>query len=483
MRHARKACILGVAALLLAGSAFAQVDLTKYVALGDSLTAGYASAGLAKMYQDHSYPLILSQQFGMATFQQPTISDPGIPQVLELKSLSVVNGSIVPTIGLKGTAPGAPINATYAGIYNNLGVPGAKAGDLLTKTGDISKPAGGIFDPDTLMYDLVLRFPVIPGTSTPGTAIAQGIGAAGTFYTVWIGNNDVLGAALSGVALDGVTLTPKATFQTQYTQLLGALRQGRPSAGIVVGTIPDVGAIPFVTTVKPYLVNPSNGQHIPLIGEAGLLTEQDYVTLGASSLIQMGIGVPVAAGGTGLPLPEGSIDATGLHAGVILRAAEMAAIRARTTELNTVITGVASTVNAKVFDANAFFADIVANGYIIGGVRLSASFLTGGMFSYDGVHPQSLGYAVTANEMIKTINAAYGAEVPEVDFRPYFGGAQAATMPLANDTVFSLEAFKSLLHVFAPEALTDRLETRRSVRPRIQRDDDLPIPGVPVRLH
>ena len=78
---------------------------------------------------------------------------------------------------------------------------------------------------------------------------------------------------------------------------------------------------------------------------------------------------------------------------------------------------------------------------------------------------------------------AYGAEVPEVDFRPYFGGAQAATMPLANDTVFSLEAFKSLLHVFAPEALTDRLETRRSVRPRIQRDDDLPIPGVPGRLH
>jgi len=477
MRHARKAWILGVAALLLAGSAFAQVDFTKYVALGDSLTAGYASAGLAKMYQDHSYPLILSQQFGMATFQQPTISDPGIPQVLELKALNVINGSIVPTIGLKGTAPGAPINATYAGIYNNLGVPGAKAGDLLTMTGDISKPAGGIFDPNTLMYDLVLRFPVIPGTSTPGTAIAQGIGAAGTFYTVWIGNNDVLGAALSGVALDGVTLTPKATFQTQYTQLLGALRQSRPNAGIVVGTIPDVAAIPFVTTVKPYVTLPT-GSRLYLFGEAGQLTDADYVTLGASSLIQAGYGLSPSR-----PLPEGSIDATGLHAGVILRAAELAAIRARTTELNTVISGVASTVNAKVFDANAFFAGIVTHGYVVGGVRLTASFLTGGMFSYDGVHPQSLGYAVAANEMIRTINAAYGAEVPEVDFRPYFGGAQATTMPLANDTVFSLEAFKSLLHVFAPEALTDQLEPRHAVRPRIQRDDDLPIPGIPGRLH
>ena len=476
MRHARKACILGVAAMLLAGLASAQADFTKYVALGDSLTAGYASNGLAKMYQDHSYPLILSQQFGMATFQQPIISNPGIPQVLELKLLSVVGGSIVPTIGLKGTAPGAPTNATYAGIYNNLGVPGAKTGDLLTRTGDINKPATGVIDPNTIMYDLVLRFPVIPGTTTPGTAIAEGIGAAGTFYTVWIGNNDVLNAALSGVALEGVTLTPKATFQTQYTTLLGALKQGRPSAGIVVGTIPDVASIPFVTTVKPYVTLPT-GSKLYLFGEAGQLTDADYVTLGASSLIQAGYGLSPTK-----PLPEGSVDATGLHAGVILRAAEIAAIRARTTELNTVITGVASTVGGKVFDANAFFADVVAHGYIVGGIKLTASFLTGGMFSYDGVHPQSLGYAIIANEFVKTINSGFGANVPEVDFRPYLLGAQAATMPLANDTVFSLEAFKSILQVFAPEALTDKLEPQRSVRHRVQRDDDLPAPMTPGRL-
>jgi len=53
----------------------------------------------------------------------------------------------------------------------------------------------------------------------------QAIGAAPTFVTVWAGNNDVLGAALSGVALEGVTLTPAAQFQQEYTTLLGALRQ------------------------------------------------------------------------------------------------------------------------------------------------------------------------------------------------------------------------------------------------------------------
>jgi len=173
-----------------------------------------------------------------------------------------------------------------------------------------------------------------------------------------------------------------------------------------------------------------------------------------------------------MPLPEGSIDATGLHAGVILRAAEIAAIRARTAELNGVIAGVASAVNAKVFDANAFFADVLAHGYMVGGVKLTAAFLTGGIFSYDGVHPQNLGYAILANEMIKVINAQYGAAVPQVDVRSYLLGAHAATTPFANETVFSLEAYKSLLKMMAPEALTDRLEPQRSIRPRVQRDDD-----------
>ena len=50
-----------------------------------------------------------------------------------------------------------------------------------------------------------------------------------------------------------------------------------------------------MTTVKPYLANPANGSHIPLIGEAGLLTENDYLTLGASALLAPGIGIPAAA--------------------------------------------------------------------------------------------------------------------------------------------------------------------------------------------
>jgi lysophospholipase L1-like esterase len=446
MRVTRKLFAAGLAALLLAGGAAAQVDLSRYVAVGDSLTAGYASGGLAQLYQDDSYPAILAGQFGISGFQQPTVSNPGIAAVLELKQLLVAGGQIIPVIAPK-SGQGQPTNATYQGIYGNLGVPGANTNDLLTKTGDVTRLLAGTSTSATVMYDIVLRFPVIPGTQIPGTAVNQAIGAQGTIYTVWAGNNDVLGAALYAFAIDGVTLTPVAAFQQQYTTLLGAIRLQRPNAAIVVATIPDVGVIPFTTTVAPYIFTPQ-GQQVFLQGENGPLTANDRVTLPASALIQQGYGIP----GTGLLLPEGSFDPATMTPtqGYILRAAELGAIATRVNELNAVIRAVASSVGAAVFDFNAFFAQVAANGYRVGGIELSVDFLTGGLISYDGVHPQTLGYAVIANEFVKTINEAFGAEVPLVNLRPYLIAGAATTSVVAGQAIFTPEAHRQLLRTLFP---------------------------------
>lgn len=454
MRHARKALLLGLAAALVGGAALAQVNYSNYVALGDSLTAGYSAGALTKYYQDYSFPEILAKQFGITSFQQPTISDPGIGSygtVLRLTALTLGPTGVVPVIGPTPGASGQPLNATLATPYNNLGIPGALAGDLATKTGNIMNLLTGHINPATLMFDIVLR-------DGQHTALEQAISLNPTFVTVWIGNNDVLGAALAGVALEGVTLTPKAVFQQEYATLIGGLRQYLPNAGIVVATVPDVTAIPFVTTIKPYLVNPATGAHIPLLGEAGPLTESDYVTLGASALLAQGIGIPTAAGGTGLPLPEGSVDATGLHTGVILRAGEIAAIEARTADINGIITATAAQFNAKVIDVNAIFANIVAHGILVGGIQLGPAFLTGGIFGYDGVHPQRLGYAVLANEMIKVLNVAYGTKVPQVDLLPYLTGEGSLTTVSAKSMQFSQAAAVATIKLFAPNALMDKLE-------------------------
>ena len=456
MRHARKALLLGLAAALVGGAATAQVNYSNYVALGDSLTAGYSAGALTKYYQDYSFPEILAKQFGIASFQQPTISDPGIGSygtVLQLTALTLGPTGVVPVIGPTPGASGMPLNATLATPYNNLGIPGALAGDLATKTGNITNLLTGHINPATLMFDIVLR-------DGQHTALEQAISLNPTFVTVWIGNNDVLGAAIEGLALEGVTLTPKTVFQQEYTTLIGGLRQYLPSAGIVVATVPDVTSIPFVTTIKPYLVNPATGAHIPLLSASGPLTENDYVTLSASSLLAQGIGIPAAAGGTGLPLPEGSFDpATGkVTAGVVLHASDIAAIQARTADINGIITATAAQFNAKVIDVNAIFANMVTHGVLVGGIELTPAFLTGGIFGYDGIHPQRLGYAVLANEMIKVLNVAYGTKVPQVDLLPFLTGEGSLTTVSAKSVQFSQAAAVATIKLFAPNALTDKLE-------------------------
>ena len=94
MRKATAILLFGLLGALVASGAAAQADFSKYVAIGDSGTAGFASGGLMKAYQEGSYPALLAHQFGVATFQQPLVSDPGIPSVLILQALRMTSNDL-----------------------------------------------------------------------------------------------------------------------------------------------------------------------------------------------------------------------------------------------------------------------------------------------------------------------------------------------------------------------------------------------------
>src|SRR4029078_8817592 len=93
-----------------------------------------------------------------------------------------------------------------------------------------------------------------------GTQVQQAIALRPTAITLWIGNNDVLGAALRGRAIDGVTLTPTAVFRAPCGQIVAALKT--TGAFIVAANLPDVTTIPFVTTLRPFVTNPSTGEPV-----------------------------------------------------------------------------------------------------------------------------------------------------------------------------------------------------------------------------
>jgi lysophospholipase L1-like esterase len=59
-------------------------------------------------------------------------------------------------------------------------------------------------------------------------------------------------------------------------------------------------------------------------------------------------------------------------------------------------------------------AGISANGFTV-----TSTYVTGGAFSLDGVHPSPRGYALIANKFLEAINAKYGSNFKNVDLGKY----------------------------------------------------------------
>lgn len=438
-------------ALLLAGAAApagaqdtGSADFSRFVALGDSLGAGFVSGGLVRGAQEDSVPALVARQATGTVIGQPLVSEPGIPALLRLVGLQPLQ--IVQLPGLGSLLQLRP--------YDNLSVPGFRVGDALrTFTGNP-------------IIDLVLQ--------GQGTQLQQALAANPTFALVWLGNNDVLAAATSGRVIEGVTLTPVAQFEADYTAVVGALKGA--GADLALANLPDVTSIPFVTTIPPVVVNPATGQPvlgpggqpIPLIGPSGPLGPGDRVLLPASAALAQGIGIPAAIGGTGQPLSDS----------LVLSVGEVNAIQARVNAFNQIIAQTASATGSSLADVNGLLRQINAGGINIGGITFTADYITGGSFSLDGVHPAPLGYAVAANEFIRSINATYGARIPPVDLFPFLFGEDASAIPsipgAVTDFVFTAGAAKQLedvLRVWEPAPKGRR--PPRSLRPP-RRGSDVP---------
>ena len=83
---------------------------------------------------------------------------------------------------------------------------------------------------------------------------------------------------------------------------------------------------------------------------------------------------------------------------------------------NQTIAALAVQYDLALVDANAFLEVFAESGVpLADGSTASATFGTGGGFSLDGVHPSPRGYALLANLFIESIEAKYGATLPDVN--------------------------------------------------------------------
>ena len=210
-----------------------EADFTTYVALGNSLTSGFMDGTMYRSGQQYSFPNLLAKQFavvGGGMFTQPSFSD----DTNDLGGLLLMGQQL------------------QAKAYNNMGVPGAKSFHLLAPGyGNLANVATGKANPYFVRH----------ATSPNTTILSDAMSLNPTFFTNWIGSNDVLAYALSGgVGLNQLgnmdpstygsnDITDPQVFASAYNTIINTLTS--KGAKGVVATIPYVTSIPHFTTV-PY---------------------------------------------------------------------------------------------------------------------------------------------------------------------------------------------------------------------------------------
>lgn len=266
-------------------------DFSKYVALGNSLTSGYSDGALFSSGQENSYPNMLATQMMMAgggSFTQPLMPD-DIGGFTNLGVAGRLNLVINPETGSMGPVPTpaqSPLTPATGGPFGNMGVPGAKSFHL---------GANGYGDPagiGSYANPYFVRFASSPATSVLMDAVAQ----QPTFFSLWIGNNDVLSYATGGgVGADQTGNFDPTTYGsediTDPNVLASAIENyliALTSTGAkgVIANIPSITDIPFFTTV-PYTplspANPDFAAQIPSLNQLYGLLNQIFVATGNSN--------------------------------------------------------------------------------------------------------------------------------------------------------------------------------------------------------
>ena len=387
---------------LVAPAATRGAMFNSYVAIGNSITAGYQSGGITDSTQKRSYAFLLAQSMG-TRFAYPSMTNPGCPPLI---------ANFQTQARVAGTGTTCLLRANNVDVLNNVAVPGAWSGDPTTSSTATSNTLTTFF---------------LGGK----TQVAKALAANPTFVSVWIGNNDLLGPAISsgGTAASLAAITSTSAFQTNYDAILNPLVAANPNLkGVLIGVV-DVGNAPIMFAAAALSVGAFKAAFDAIACGAG--TASTTCVAGATTLdasctsapgdaalintflafqIRLNVHPAIIActpgGQSGLyPAPVG--DA------FVLTTTEQTTITAAVTAFNAYISGKATTLGFAFYDPNTTLVTLKTAGTVI---RATPSWAATGTFgtgmSLDGVHPGASVHLTIANALITAINTKYSTTLP-----------------------------------------------------------------------
>ena len=367
-------------------------DFSSFVTIGNSLTAGLSDGALYEDAQKYSFPNLVAKNAEIDDFQQPIMSGNGY-STDETKGRLSFTGATIDYL-----EPGSEKNRGLSRAYNNLGIPSI----IVSEAYSAKNPS----DADDNHYiDKILR-------NSGRTQIEEALSLSPTFITLWVGINDVLKAASTGIAL----YTNPTDFKAHFSNLVNELTAGT-NAPILVANLFDLTDLPYFTGI-PSSVN-IGGNKVYFFGECtdGIrrLTDDDQVLLPATTEYVNYVN-------------SGNITQDNAFSdSFVLDTDEKNEVQQVLVDYNNIIEDIVNQ-NSQLYLVNIYnlFKDIEINGYKIGGIKYTKEVITFDengipslnfvpLFSLDGLHPNQYGYTGIANTFIEKINSTFNSDIPIYD--------------------------------------------------------------------
>lgn len=405
------------------------IDFSRFVAIGDSITAGYADGALYYKGQVNAYPNLIARQYQSIyplVFRQALVDkqSAGIGFIGRSKLVLVPDEQHPKNKWgrlsyLSETGDRSILSENHyhsSGPFHNLAVPGAKAAHLL---------ASGYGDPAKGTDNYNPFFTRLASDPAKASVLGDALNLHPTFFTMLIGNNDILSYAMHGGTDDVMTPTdgkPGEGFAATLHYILEKLTEH--GAKGILATLPDLTTIPFFNTIaydqlllekqEAMLLNEhyaggglefKTGKNAFIIdaGTHGQVVPRQMQTgeMVLCEIMQDPLRTDYLSGR--LPIPKS----------YYLTTTEIAQIKSRIVAYNDVITELAAEKGLGLIRLNQLLAHAKPDRFYDARLR-AIHYTETGAFSLDGIHINAMGQALLANEFIKAIYRTYGLKIPRL---------------------------------------------------------------------
>jgi lysophospholipase L1-like esterase len=410
------------------------LDLSTYVAIGDSITSGYADGALYYRAQLYSYPNLLAarfRSFGGNGFKQALLPEDSEGIGFQGNSRMVLekgdrgNG----TFGLSFIQPQGDLEAlrnnlfSSEGPFNNFGIPGLKS--ITTVMQGYGNPANGEgnFNP---------FFTRVASDPQKASVLSEVLSRKPSFFSLFIGNNDVLAFAASGGTSDFITPCSGSAAEPVFENCVRMIVEQLTAMGAkgVISSIPDISAVPYFHAI------PYNGLKLRadqadelnrIYANRGLL----FVEGTNAFAVQVSANEPAhtrfAEKGELILMdllldPEATAYLNGrlpIPKRYMLTSAEVKNIRDTIQAYNQVLQSIASEKKLAFVDTNSLIKKLKRDRSYDPEFFGIHFLKKDHVFSLDGVHLTPLGQALLANEFIKAINRTYHTLIPKISLSKY----------------------------------------------------------------